>query len=269
LKIKLWGVRGSTPTPGPQQQRYGGNTACVQVVGGTGDEICIFDAGSGIRALGMELAALKTVPSRVHIFLTHFHWDHIQGIPYFEPIYDSRFRIAIHAAHPAEVTRRILSAQMQPPYFPVPMEKYQERIEFHELGEDPEIFGELTVQRFPLHHPQGSVGYKIEAAGRTVVFATDHEHGVAAIDRGLRAIAQEADLLIYDAQYTPEELPHHRAWGHSTWMEATCVARDAGAKKLVLFHHDPNRSDDAVDAIVDQARAEFAETVAAQEGNVL
>jgi phosphoribosyl 1,2-cyclic phosphodiesterase len=269
FKIKLWGVRGSVPTPGPLQQRFGGNTACLQVLGSTGGEVCIFDAGSGIRALGAELAALKNPPSQVHIFLTHFHWDHIQGVPYFEPVYDPRFRIIFHAAHPVDVTRRIISAQMQPPYFPVPLEKYQERVEFRTIGEEPESFGGLTVQRFPLHHPQGSFGYRIHSAGRSIIFATDHEHGIAAIDRNLRSVARDADLLLYDAQYTPEELSHHRAWGHSTWLEATCVARDAGAKKLVLFHHDPNRSDDAVEAIVDQARLEFAETVAAQEGITL
>jgi phosphoribosyl 1,2-cyclic phosphodiesterase len=261
-------VRGSTPTPTPLNARYGGNTPCVQILH-TGSDAVILDAGSGIRELGLQLVAQP--PANIHLFLTHFHWDHIQGIPFFEPLYDDRFHVIIHAAHPPDEIEEVISAQMQPPCFPVQLERFNHdhRIEFRTIGEAPETIDGLTIQRFPLHHPQGCFGYRVDSGTRRIVYATDHEHGDAAIDTNLRAIAQDADVLIYDAQYTPHELSHHRDWGHSTWLEATCVARDANAKKLVLFHHDPNRTDAALDTIVTEACKTFPQTTAAQEGTTL
>jgi len=264
LQLRFWGVRGSVPTPVSRNLRYGGNTPCVEVRI-TADEVLIFDAGSGIRALGAEIAARAHRPRVVHIFFTHFHWDHVQGLPYFAPLYARESNLVFHSAHPPEKLRAVLAAQMESPYFPVSFGELAARMDFRQMTAEPERFGELSVSCFPLHHPQGSVGYRIAHAERSVIYATDHEHGDAATDRRLREVSENADVLVYDAQYTPEEYASRQGWGHSTWLEATRVAKDAGVNRLVLFHHDPDRDDEAIDRIVEQACREFPETLAAQE----
>ena len=258
LELTFWGVRGSIPTPVAENLRFGGNTACIEIRL-PGHPAVIFDAGSGIRSLG------NTLPERtpVHLFLTHFHWDHIQGIPFFAPLYRPDCETAIYSsADPAEL-QRILAAQMQPPYYPIamPAANYREN--------DPTgtRIGELLIRPFPLHHPNGATGYRIEAPGSIIVYASDHEHGDPETDGTLREQAHNADILIYDAQYTPAEYEQRRGWGHSTWLEAARVARDAGVGRLILFHHDPQRTDAQLDAIVRDAQSEFQNTSAAREGS--
>jgi phosphoribosyl 1,2-cyclic phosphodiesterase len=256
MDLTFWGVRGSIPTPVAENLGFGGNTACL-TIRYDDQPLLIFDAGSGIRALGNTL----TDPS-MYLFLTHFHWDHIQGIPYFAPIYDPKCAITIHSsAEPADL-ERILAAQMQPPYFPVAMQaslSYRQNVPAARIGE-------LVIRPFALHHPNGATGYRIESPDACIVYASDHEHGDAAIDAALRIHADRADVLIYDAQYTPEEYEHRRGWGHSTWREAVKLARASGVKQLILFHHHPERTDLQLEAIVRDAQAEFAHTIPAKEG---
>jgi phosphoribosyl 1,2-cyclic phosphodiesterase len=268
------GVRGSIPTPSPEHAGIGGNTPCVQILSDPdaareSEELLILDAGTGIRALGREIAARQHPPREIHIFLTHFHWDHLQGLPYFPPIFSAHTHLVFHSAHPPDQLRAVLTAQMQDPYFPVLFDQLASRMEFRTIGSEPQRFGSLTIEAFPLFHPQGSVGFRVIHPKKTAIYATDYEHSDPESHRDLIAIAQEADLLVYDAQYTPAEYESRQGWGHSTWLEATRVAQQAGVKTLVLFHHDPDRDDQAIHKIEEEARKLFPSTFAAYEGLVL
>jgi len=267
IRIRFWGVRGSLPSPYAGCLRYGGNTSCLEVRL-SDDQALIFDAGTGIRALGSDLGNGQKPPqSSTHLFLTHFHWDHIAGIPFFSPLYNPDQRITFYGPGHAGPLRSILQGQMVSPYFPVNFELASARKEFFEMGPSEVVrIGEAKIYPFPLNHPQGAAGYRIEASGKVLVYATDHEHGHDALDRTLREFAQGEDVLICDSQYTPEEYERHKGWGHSTWLESTRVASEAQVGRLLLFHHDPGRTDDQLDAVVEQARQLFPHTGAAQEG---
>ena len=230
-----------------------------------GEESFIFDAGTGIRNLG--LAMLQAPPrTHIHVFLTHFHWDHLQGLPFFPPLYDPSKTVTFHSSRPVGELEAILRAQMVAPYFPIFFDNLPATVCFAHVGEAPVDFGSARIKSFPLHHPQGSSGYHVESGEGCFVYATDHEHGQAEADARLRQVARGADVLFYDSQFTPGEYPSHRGWGHGTWLEATKVAIDAEVKRLVLFHHDPGHDDRQIDAMVEQARAQFPASEAATEG---
>jgi phosphoribosyl 1,2-cyclic phosphodiesterase len=266
MQLHFWGVRGSIATPRPDNLRHGGNTACLDVRLPTG-EILIFDCGTGLRNLGVYLDETHAPEDELRIFFTHFHWDHMQGIPFFLPLYSAEHRVVFTSSLPPEELRQLLEGQMSAPYFPIPFDFMPAQQEFLQIGDQPHRVGDFSVSSFSLHHPQGCSGYRIEANGASIVYASDHEHGDAATDRALRRHAAHADILIYDAQYTPDDYVAHQGWGHSTWLEATRVARDAEVGQLILFHHEPSRTDAQLDAIVESARREFPNTVAAIEGH--
>jgi phosphoribosyl 1,2-cyclic phosphodiesterase len=269
LRLKFWGVRGSTPTPLIENLKFGGNTSCLEIRTAN-DECVIFDAGSGIRALGQTLiqeAAGEPIDTK--IFLTHFHWDHIQGIPFFPPLYGPKNHISFFSGSSGRPLQETLEGQMAKPYFPVDFGQVAAKRDFHQIESGGAIeTGGLKIRPFPLNHPQGASGYRIECDGVVIVYATDYEHGVRESDNILCDYAQDADILICDAQYTPAEYETHRGWGHSTWANAVILARDARADHLMLFHHDPAHDDQAMMRITQSARIQFENTTAAWEGFV-
>jgi len=266
LSIHFHGVRGSIAAPGLATARVGGNTSCVEVV--AGDNRIVLDAGTGLRALGDRLIAGG--PSATTILLSHLHWDHIQGLPFFTPIYIPGNWIEVvtgpNGVMPLEAALR---RQMSAPFFPVELDDVRNQLRWREprLGEAFTV-GEVKVTMMKLNHPDPVYGYRLDYRGVSVVYATDTEH-FACIDPSLVRLAANADVLIYDAQYTPEEYPGKVGWGHSTWEAATALANAANVRQLVLFHHDPRRTDDQVAAIEARARALRPQTMAACEGDVL
>ena len=267
MLIKFWGVRGSTPTPQPENLRYGGNTSCVEVR--LNGHLYIFDCGTGFRQLGKQLAKeFENRPLSANIFLSHFHWDHIQGIPFFLPLYNNRDNyFFFHSSSRSRKLQNALEEQMSDPYFPVDMGQMAAHRNFYDLAEDKIAFDDCTVETKWLNHPQGCLGFRLQAGNKSVVYATDNEPGDPEFDKNVRALAEGADVLIYDSQYLPEEYANgKKGWGHSHWREAINVVMQSGAKELVLFHHDPDHSDACIDSVVSEARNHYARLRAASEG---
>jgi len=278
-KVVFWGVRGSTPTVERDSWRYGGNTACVELTTPGGSRF-IFDCGTGLRMLGNYLHALNGRGTKwrgdagveAHVLVTHYHWDHIQGIPFFHPFFEAQNRFHFYSFESKYLgrnsLRQVLEAQLAKPYFPVDVNTMAAARTFREVGGGDEWDVEEThVKTAWLNHPQGCLGYRLDTPIGSVVYATDNEPGAAEFDDNLRQLAQGADVLIYDAQYSPEQLASTRkGWGHSCWLEGVKIARESKVKNLVLFHHDPDSSSSTVDGFLSAARQEFQSTWAAIEG---
>ncbi|MBL4633372.1 MAG: MBL fold metallo-hydrolase [Kofleriaceae bacterium] len=268
LTINFYGVRGSLASPGACNALVGGNTSCVEVCAG-GRRI-VFDAGSGLRNLGDSL--MKEGPSKTTILLSHLHWDHIQGLPFFSPLYVPGNRIEVMSGPNGYMNLRdALRKQMSPPFFPVSLDDVATQLCVRDLRPSERFnIGDIRVTTAKLNHPDPVYGYRLDFGGRSVVYATDTEH-YSCVDPTLLRLAEGADVLIYDAQYTPEEYsgidgPPKVGWGHSTYSAAAELANLAGVGRLVLFHHDPKRNDDAVQEIQTRCRLAFPDTVAAREG---
>jgi phosphoribosyl 1,2-cyclic phosphodiesterase len=266
LRVQFWGTRGSIPSPGPTTVRYGGNTPCVEVRTST-DWLIVLDAGTGIRELGRSLIERANgAPIRGDIFLTHAHWDHIQGIPFFGPIFQRGNHFTIWGAKSLVPTLDdVVRGQMAPTVFPVGFDQLDARVDFRELAEGRRSENGYEVRTFPVRHPGGALGYRFaeaEGAAAALVYISDNELGSgAAYDtrpgwRGeLVEFVRGTRVLVHDTTYTAEEYEQHRGWGHSTYEEAIDLALDADVATLVLFHHKPERTDDEVDERVRQCRA--------------
>ncbi len=274
-KLRFWGVRGSTPTVDKSTWRYGGNTACVELTTPAGERL-ILDCGTGLRMLGRHLeSAPESRRIESHIFVTHYHWDHIQGIPFFSPLYAAQNRFHFYSFRSEFLGRdslkRVFETQMAHPYFPVDLSAMSATREFTEIagGDQFDVPGARVTAHW-LHHPQGCLGFRFETSAGIVVYATDNEPGNPKLDQSLLELAAGADIFINDAQYTPEQLATtRRGWGHSSWLEGVKIAEEAGVKNLVLFHHDPDSTDKTVDGILRDARGKFANVWAAAEGMVM
>ena len=270
MRVKFWGVRGSTPTPQAENMRYGGNTSCVEVR--VGEQLYIFDCGTGFRVLGQQLQdefGEKKLPLSAHVFVSHFHWDHIQGIPFFRPLYDrADSQFLFHCSSRTRSLKQVMDEQMASPYFPVNLSQMQAQQKFYDIDVGRlNLEDGVQIQTSWLNHPQGCMGFRMETKDGVLVYATDNEPGDAAFDKSVRKLAEGADVLIYDAQYLPEEyVAEKRGWGHSHWREAVNVVMESGAKELVLFHHDPDHNDVVIDKIVHDARNYYPKVRAAAEG---
>ena len=280
LSVRFLGVRGSIPVPGPHTTA-GGNTACLEVT--AGDTRIILDAGSGLRTLGDERTRVIDPrdpasgpdpsahgPRHSTILLSHLHWDHVCGLPFFTPIYVPGHRVEI-ASGPNGVMpmHDAIRSLFKAPFFPVDFADVAGRVSVRELAPaDRFTIGDITITLARLNHPDPVYGFRLEHGGHAIVYATDTEH-FACVDPTLKRLAAGADILIYDAQYTPDEYPSKVGWGHSTWQAGAELARAAGVPQLVLFHHDPNRSDAQLAAIEAEAHAHLPGTIAAREGMVL
>lgn len=268
MRVRFWGVRGSTPTPQKENMGYGGNTSCIEIRT-DGNQILIFDGGTGIRLLGKELEQeFKNKPIRAHIFFSHFHLDHIQGIPFFQPLYNAKNNFTFYFAgrQDANLVMDALAGMMANPYFPMDMSNLPCSRDFVDLVEGTFEVADTKILVLPLNHPQGCFGYRIMQNGKVITYCTDVEHGVAWSDNNIKRLAQDSDFFIVDSQYTPEELPQHRGWGHSSWKQAIDSGNSVGARRIALFHHDPYHEDPDVDKILKNARKHHRQVIAAREG---
>ena len=254
--IRCWGARGSIPVSGKEYLRYGGDTTCLEIRT-ENDEIIIVDAGSGIRRLGGRLLS----ENRFHysMLFTHAHWDHLMGFPFFKPIYVKGTTLSIYGCPFAQTSiKQMISGIMTAPHFPVSFDDLKININYHESCDIIMAFGSLNVRPIPLSHPNQGVGYKFSENGKSFVFLTDnelkyqHEGGLAYED--YVAFSQDVDFLIHDAEYLEEDYKKTKTWGHSVYRHALQLAIDAKVKKLGLFHHNQERSDEAVEAMVTDCR---------------
>ena len=268
MRIKFWGVRGSIPTPQPENLLYGGNTPCVEFRS-DGGSVLIVDCGTGLRVLGKSLMKeFGERPIRAHIFLSHYHWDHIQGVPFFAPLYRKTNKFTFHSFNVTKDSiEGTLEGQMARPYFPITMRAMLASRHYAKIKPGPMEVDDFIVTARRINHPQGCLSFRVQNNGRAAVYATDNEPGAANYDRGIRDLARGADLLIYDSQYSEKEIgTDKKGWGHSSWEEGVRICEDAGVKQLILFHHDPDSYDTLVDRLQEQARARFPNSRAAFEG---
>ena len=292
MRVRFWGTRGSIATPGPETAGYGGNTSCVEVR--AGDEVLIFDAGTGIRPLGLALMEeFGTRPFTVHLFISHAHWDHIQGFPFFTPAYAVTVKLNVYGASGQRRSlEKLLRGLMDTDYFPVALGDLAASLSTTEFRGDDFHIGDVTVSGCYLNHPGMALGYRVRHEGKSVVYATDHEpyrntladlggrgeagrrYG-AELDTELIRFVEGADLYIGEAQYTDEEYKAKIGWGHSPLSATVSVALAARVRSLALFHHDPMHTDTVVAAMVAHARDLIAERgatlhcFAAREGDTV
>lgn len=260
MKVKVWGCRGSLAVPGADTVRYGGNTSCVSVRGSAG-EVLVLDAGTGMRPLGLELAAEGV--KVIHVLLSHLHLDHLQGLGFFRPLFDEGTEVHIWGpASPVLPLHERIATYLSPPLFPVRLADIPSRVTFHDAPEEPVMIGGLSVRASLVTHQGPTVGYRVEEGGRSVVYLPDHEPGLG-VDVALQPtdwlsgyeLTNGADVLLHDAQYGDDEYPRHVGWGHSAIGHVVAFAQKADVGQLVLFHHDPGHTDVEMEALVEEARA--------------
>ncbi|MEE9250592.1 MAG: MBL fold metallo-hydrolase [Alphaproteobacteria bacterium] len=267
--VRFWGVRGSIACPGGDTLRYGGNTACLEVR--CGAHLLIFDCGTGARGLGKQLQARGPVDA--DIFLSHTHFDHICGVPFFEPAFKPGNGLRLWAGHlkPENSVREVIRSMMTAPLFPVPLRRLPADITYNDFEAGATLTPKpgVVVSTAPLNHPGGATGYRVEFAGRSICYVTDTEHAVGTPDRNVLELIEGSDIVIYDATYTDEEFTRFKGWGHSTWQEGARLCEAARVKTYVVFHHEPDHDDSFMDRIADEVAHMRAGAIVAREGLVL
>ncbi len=254
LKVRFWGVRGSIACAGADYARYGGNTSCLEMT--AGGRRLIFDAGSGIRPLGLQLAG--QAPLDLDIYFTHTHLDHIAGLTFFAPLFDKGSSVRLWAGHleKPHTLKQVVSNLMQAPLYPVSLEIFQARVAFTEFeAGDTLSCGSVGMRTAPLNHPNGATGYRVEYGGKSICYITDTEHREGKRDETIVDLCRGADVMIYDSSYTDAEYPRYRGWGHSTWQEGARLADAANVGTLAIFHHDPSHDDAFMDGVARDAAA--------------
>jgi phosphoribosyl 1,2-cyclic phosphodiesterase len=269
FSVRFWGVRGSIACSGPRTARYGGNTSSLEVR--CGDRVLLFDAGTGMRYLGNAMDG--GAPVDADVFLTHTHYDHVCGIPFFRPFFRPSNRFRLWAGHLGSgmTLRRVMDEFMVAPLFPVPPQVFKATVDYKDFvcGKELSSGPDVRVKTIALNHPDGATGYRVEFDGRAFCYLTDTEHVPGAPDRKLIKFMEGADAVVYDSMYTDDEYPKYVGWGHSTWQEGVRLCKSAGVKKLVVFHHDPEHTDEMLDGIGKQVEKELPGSVIAREGLVL
>jgi phosphoribosyl 1,2-cyclic phosphodiesterase len=269
FELKFWGVRGSVPVSGPEFGRYGGNTSCIELR--HGDRRLLFDAGTGVREAALGLKADKV--RHIDVFFTHSHYDHIIGLPFFDPIYTPSVTVDLWSGHLAgkTTTRQLIDQFMRPPWFPVEPDICRATLGFRDFkaGDVLAPHAGIVIKTAMLNHPGGCIGYRVEWAGRVVALVYDTEHMAGRLDQAALSLMEGADLAIYDTTYTEAEMPRHLGFGHSTWQEGVKLARQAKVKRLALFHHAPARTDAELDAMQAEAQASFPGAFAAFDRQTL
>lgn len=267
--VRFWGVRGSVPCPGADMLRYGGNTSCVEMR--CGPHVLVFDAGTGMKNLGDTLVGAD---QKLNVFLSHTHLDHISGFPFFKPAYGKGNTIKIWAGHlfPSHNIREVLSRMMEQPFFPVSvgiLAAWMEFVDFRPGGPVLEPVADVKIKTVLLNHPNGATGYRVEYGGKSVCYVTDTEHVPGKPDKNVLELIDGCDLFIYDSTYTDEEFPNFVGWGHSTWQEGARLAKAAGAKRFVAFHHEPSHNDGFLDNVAGELSILSPNAVIAKEGMIL
>ncbi|MBI5119732.1 MAG: MBL fold metallo-hydrolase [Rhodospirillales bacterium] len=270
-KLKFWGVRGSIACPSPNHVVYGGNTSCIEFV--LGDHVIVIDAGTGIRNLGHDFIRRKV--DECKLLLTHTHWDHINGFPFFAPNFRPEFKLHIMAGHlnvgydtgGIRSIQQVLASQMANPMFPVPLAALKAEISYEdfEAGTSFSPYKDVLVRTTKLNHPNGATGYRIEHKGKSVCVITDTEHVPGVPDQNVLKLIEGADLVIYDSTYTDDEFPSKVGWGHSTWQEGIRLCRAAKVKRLAIFHHDPDHDDQFMESLEDTSRQVWDGTLVARD----
>jgi len=285
MRVKFWGVRGSLPVPGPKTERYGGNTSCVEVRSAAGTRI-IIDAGTGVRRLGKDMMReeFERGQGTAHVLISHTHWDHIQGLPFFAPLYQKGNHLYVYARRRDDVhLRAVFASQTDDPYFAIPIDETKAEISFRELADSARFeIGDVGVRCARLNHPYVATAYRLSVDGASVAYVSDtapfsdilfenqfiarppmairplpepDRAKLRAMRDGVVRLCEGADLVIYDTMFTPEDYDRYPHYGHSRPQDALDVCREAGARRLVLFHHAPERSDAEVDAVLEATRA--------------
>ncbi len=273
LSIKFYGVRGSISVFGEEYREFGGNTTCIQVMASDTKRIGILDAGTGIRLLGKDILAMDNHQDELFIAFSHFHWDHIQGLPFFAPAYEKDMHIKILALgqdRKIENLKDIFGIQMQARFFPLTMEDMGAQFSFLSIDKNSEVF--LPPDGIPVkmtavrhNHPGGAYSYRYEREQHSIVISTDIEHGES-IDQNIVELARNTDLLVHDAQYSSEELKSRKGWGHSSYDQAIAVAKQANVKKLIITHHDPEHDDAYLRKMEKWCQERFSHCEFAREG---
>lgn len=265
IGIKFWGVRGSIACPAASHIQYGGNTSCLEVI--VGDQHLILDAGTGIRNLGQAIS--KRGIKKTNLLLTHTHWDHINGFPFFQPAFAPGNTLRIMAGHLIGKggVQEIIASQMSNPMFPVPLEAMQADMKFEDFnaGDEFTLSSDVKVRTAPLNHPNGATGYRIEYKGKSFCYVTDTEHVPGEMDQNILGLIEGADLVAYDSTYTEEEFPDRVGWGHSTWNEGMKLCKEAKVKQFAVFHHDPDHDDIFMADIEKQVREAWNDAFVARD----